>query len=336
MPDKFATAQSAHLDPPLVSVIMSCYNSERYLQQTLKSVLSQSYTRWELVAVDDGSSDNTLAMLKQASEADARVKVIRRLVRGGRPAITKNTGLQAATGEFIAFLDHDDLYLPNRLAAMVPSLAAHPECVAAFHDLEYVDAAGTVTGRYLNTFLDDAKAYLQKQENTDYVCSEDFYKFQVLRYAALHTITCLIARNRIPADTLRFNEQFVVCEDTDLWIRLGQHGRMLYSPEVWSQYRLHETNITRNLPKVQSDIVRLIELNVNRMEAALDDVQMAQLKSRLANAYSDLGWAWRCQGEHKSARAAYRNALRLKPELRTLRDWIKAGLHVRHSPNSIA
>jgi teichuronic acid biosynthesis glycosyltransferase TuaG len=134
---------------PLVSIIMSCYNSERFLPQVLDSVRAQTYTNWELVAGKDLSSDSTAALLSTATAADPRIHHIDRETRGGRLGATKNTGVQHARGEFIAFLDHDDLYLPRKIKQPLSLRERHPQCVAAFHDLKFIDVQGRPGSRHL-------------------------------------------------------------------------------------------------------------------------------------------------------------------------------------------
>jgi glycosyltransferase involved in cell wall biosynthesis len=313
---------------PMVSILMPCYNSERFLEGTLASVMSQTYSNWELIAVDDCSTDGTRAMLDRAAAQDPRVRIFGHTQRGGRPAVTKNTALREVRGEFLCFLDHDDLYLPRKLEVLVDALQKRPNCVAGFHDLDFVDAAGQVTDRYLPNFLNDAKMFLQQIGEGRFLVSQDFYRFQSIRYAALHTISCMLAIKRLPACELRFDTRYAVCDDTDLWIRVGLCGTMVYCDERLAHYRQHESNITRDLSKFHLDVTMLIETNIDRMRGKLDRRALNAMYRRLASHYESLGYALRKDGRPGAA-AAYLKALRLEPRWHILMALAKAWLPVR-------
>lgn len=298
---------------PLVSIVLPCYNSERYLEQTLASVLAQTYSHWELIAVDDSSSDRTAAMLANAADKDPRIRPIFRRERGGRPAVTKNTGLQHVRGEFVAFIDHDDLFLPEKIEASVRVLQEQADCVAVFHDLEFIDAAGTPSSRYLPDLLRDAQHHWSAAAPDLYLSDDRFWAFQMLRYAGFHTITTLIARHRIPKEQLRFDTSYMVCDDTDLWIRLGKAGRVAYLDRVLAQYRIHGNNITSNSHKVHKDITTLIAHNLRERSVGLTSEEMLRLRRRLSSAYLDLAWSLRVDGAGADAARACWRAFLLTP-----------------------
>jgi glycosyltransferase involved in cell wall biosynthesis len=110
------------MTPPLVSVVIATYNTGRYLPETLESVLAQTYPRREIIVVDDGSTDGTAALMRRLP---ADVQYVRRAHRG--LARARNTGLSLATGDYIALLDADDLWLPDKLAVQVEVAARHPQ-----------------------------------------------------------------------------------------------------------------------------------------------------------------------------------------------------------------
>lgn len=317
------------MNDPLVSIILPCYNSERFLPQVLDSVRAQTYSNWELVAVNDLSSDGTAKLLSAAAASDSRIRHIDRATRGGRPGVTKNTGLQHARGEFIAFLDHDDLYLPRKIEQQVALLQRNPQCVAAFHDLVFINSEGRPGSRYLPKLLQDAESFIEASKDHDHVFSEQFFVFQSLRYAGFHTITTMLAPQRMRGTPLDFDPQYSICDDTDLWIRCGLAGPVVYQDEVHAQYRLHDTNLTTNELKVSSDIVLLIQNNRLRIASRLTPEQATALDLRLANALRDLGWAHRKLGQHRLAVSAYWESIRLRPRWQTLLEGTKAALPVK-------
>ena len=101
-------------DLGLVSIIMPLYNSEKFLSSSIESVVKQTYKNWELIIVDDRSTDNSLQKAIEYMKKDNRIKIIK-LQENSGPAIARNTGIEAANGKFIAFLDSDDIWLPDKL-----------------------------------------------------------------------------------------------------------------------------------------------------------------------------------------------------------------------------
>ena len=99
---------------PLVSIITPIYNSENFLEETVVSILNQSYSNWELLLIDDCSTDNTLALANKYSNKFSNIIVLKNQTNSGA-AVSRNKGITAASGDFIAFLDADDLFLPNAL-----------------------------------------------------------------------------------------------------------------------------------------------------------------------------------------------------------------------------
>lgn len=111
---------------PLVSIIVPVFNKEKWILQTLQSIASQTYENWECIVVDDGSSDRSLSLIHEfTNSTKGNWKVISQINAGQSPA--RNTGLRTAKGDFVAFLDGDDLWLPNKLLDQVNFLIARPE-----------------------------------------------------------------------------------------------------------------------------------------------------------------------------------------------------------------
>lgn len=110
---------------PLVSVVVGVFNKERYVGACLQSVLAQTYARFELIVVDDASTDGSVAVVRRIN--DPRIRLVVRNQNSGLPAIPRNQGIRAATGNFLAFLDGDDLWMPDKLKKQLAYLDAHPD-----------------------------------------------------------------------------------------------------------------------------------------------------------------------------------------------------------------
>ena len=124
---------------PLVSIITPFLNTDKYFEECIESVISQTYDNWELMLIDDGSTDNSTRIAKQyAAKYPNKIIYLAHENRQNRGAsASRNLGIQSSRGEYIAFLDSDDIYLPNKLEVQVPLLNAHPEAGMLYASTEY-------------------------------------------------------------------------------------------------------------------------------------------------------------------------------------------------------
>ncbi len=300
--------------------MMPAFNAEKYVEIAVMSVINQTFANFELIFVDDGSTDSTLALVKAIAYSDPRIIIVTQ-ANEGRPSIARNRGLGIARGEYIAFLDSDDFWLPDRLEKMVSGLDRHPEWVAAFHDLKFVAADGHDLGQvYLveADFLTKAKCWLSKVDGSWFGCDQRFFVFMSLFYAAVHTQSIIIARSRLPGFNLTFNEEFIICEDTDLWIRLALAGRLGFLNEVLSGYRQIETSITCDQLRFASQSVNFHRHNLKRIAGLVSNNERRRYECKLANYLRDLGFIYYERLEFHSSRMAYRQALKLDGKLTDL------------------
>ena len=126
-----------------VSVIMPCHNGASFLRQAVDSVLAQTYGDWELLIIDDASTDDSAAIAEEYCSKESRIKLLHTEHSTGKPATTRNVGIEAAAGRFIAFLDCDDQWLPGKLEHQLP-LFKQENCAAVFSFYKKMDAAGNV------------------------------------------------------------------------------------------------------------------------------------------------------------------------------------------------
>ena len=128
---------------PLVSVIIPVYNAEKYLADTINSVLAQTYSHWELILVDDGSTDDSITICQQLQ--NSKIKIIRQENGGVSSAL--NTGISQSQGEYLAFLDSDDLWLPEKLAKHIAHLESNPDVGVSFSPSVFIDEQGNSLNR---------------------------------------------------------------------------------------------------------------------------------------------------------------------------------------------
>ena len=123
----------------LVSIVMPVYNAERYLEQAIRSVMSQTYQDWELLVVDDNSADKSLEIALKLAGEDCRIKVYTNPNPSGCPAVPRNMAVELAKGRYIAFLDSDDMWLPNKLEHQLPFFERAENVGVVFSDYEKID-----------------------------------------------------------------------------------------------------------------------------------------------------------------------------------------------------
>lgn len=123
----------------LVSIVMPAHNSEKYIEEAIRSVLAQTYKNWELLVVDDASTDSSVNIVKRFIKEDNRIKLFKNKHPKGYPAIPRNVAVDMAKGRYIAFLDSDDVWLPNKLEEQLPFFELSTEIGVVFSNYEKVD-----------------------------------------------------------------------------------------------------------------------------------------------------------------------------------------------------
>lgn len=204
---------------PVVSVVIPVYNGGRYLADAIQSVLDQTYRDFEVVVVDDGSTDDSEAVAKGFGEA------IRYLHQAnGGVCKARNAGIAAAHGAYIAFLDQDDLWLPNKLAEQVTYLENHREIAAVYCQCK-------VTG----------EGWLRSDVYYTELVKDDI--IGVISGPCLLMTTTLF-RKDVLGKIGGFDEMLVGAggEDMDLTVRLKQVAQVAYLPTVLAEYRMHGSN----------------------------------------------------------------------------------------------
>lgn len=131
---------------PAVSIITPAYNAARFLRETLDSAIGQTFSDWELLLIDDCSTDSTSEIIREYAKRDSRIRPMKTVANTGIPSEVRNIGIRAAKGRYIAFLDADDIWLPNKLAEQLECIRGH-DCGMVFSDYEKMDESGMLAGR---------------------------------------------------------------------------------------------------------------------------------------------------------------------------------------------
>ena len=216
---------------PTVSVLMPVHNAERYLADAVGSILAQSFTDFEFLIIDDGSTDRSRVILERHAARDARIRLTSRPNTGYTVALNQLLGL--ARGELVARMDADDIALPQRLARQVAFLQANPDVVCVGSAVHFIDAAGRLL-RPGHPAMDDAEIQAR-------VLTGD---------CALNHPSVMMRRAAVEA-VGGYRPEFEPAEDLDLWLRLGEVGRLVNLPEVLMHYRQHAASFSEQYQRLQ-------------------------------------------------------------------------------------
>ena len=283
------------MHPPSVSIILPVYNAESYLTCALDSVLAQTFRLFELIAVDDGSTDHSRAILDDCARHDDRVRVISRPNTGIVGAL--NDGIAAARGEFIARMDADDTCLPNRLKAQIAHMESHPECVAVGTDVLYTDPEGAPLIRHRPVEHHDGIVIQLLDGNGG---------------ALIHP-SVMFRRDAIAfAGGYRTSYQWI--EDLDLYLRISDRGELANLHEVYLLYRQHLQSV--NYTRPDRNDLRMELVNPRRQALGLPLLVPATSEAKNYRAADwRRHWAYDAArgGNWKSARKNARKALTAAP-----------------------
>lgn len=211
------------MQQPLVSVITPTYNAELFISATIDSVRAQTYSNWELVIVDDASKDTTVDILKKYAAADDRIKFSILETNSGA-AIARNTAIENASGSYIAFLDADDLWMPEKLSKQI-TFMQEKDIQVCFSSFELMDEAGKSLGKMVKAL---PKVDFSKMLKSNYVGNlTGIYNAETLGKVYMPNI-----RKR---------------QDWALWLTLIKKVGYAYSiEEPLAKYRLRENSISSN------------------------------------------------------------------------------------------
>jgi teichuronic acid biosynthesis glycosyltransferase TuaG len=221
----------------LVSIIMPAYNAELYIAQAIDSVVNQTYKKWELLVIDDGSTDATAAIAQRYANEDSRIYVISQANQGLGAA--RNTGLRQASGTWIAFLDSDDLWEPAKLEKQLQ----------LSEKLPHVDMIFTSGW----TFNYDNRADIDQYHiiTGEYSPSEMYQQeFEVNHVPVMSVIVKKTMTDAVGLQEVR--PEFYGCEDWDYWLRMALNGATFYGmADLLFYYRQHGSNMSLNYIKMR-------------------------------------------------------------------------------------
>lgn len=308
-PDSSTTTSSRDLEAPnartlgspmvagLVSVIVPIFNRQELVGPALDSILEQTYRPLEIIAVDDGSTDDTQEILERyANRYQDHLTVLRQPNSG--PAVARNRALRHARGEFIAFLDSDDVWLPSKLELQLPRLT--PEVGLVYSALQEVDA----DGRVLATV------------HCDQEMRGDVYRHLLVRNRMTGG-TVVVKRSALETVGV-FDESLRAAENWDLWIRISKDFAVDFVDQPLLQYQKHDDRLSLDRPRMQAAAEAVLAKHFPQPPAAGDPL-LDNYNRAYANIYYRRGVNFFSSRKYPEARQMFRRCWKYCPRYRDSR-----------------
>ncbi|RDV16712.1 glycosyltransferase [Pontibacter diazotrophicus] len=252
---------SSHIDSPLVSVIIPCYNHGAYLQEAFESVWSQAYPSIEIIVVDDGSTDNT----REVAASTKGVKYIYQKNQGLSAA--RNTGVRHSEGELLVFLDADDWLLPDAINLNV-------------HYLLQNEQLAFVSGGHDKVFVDEG---IVKEEVYE-VPSEHYFHLLQGNYIGMHAT---VMYRRWVFEEFAYDTSLKACEDYDLYLRITRKYPVLHHTGKIAAYRLHTANMSGNIPFMLATALQVLDRQQKNIQSAVEQEALDRGHAVWKNYYCD-------------------------------------------------
>lgn len=252
---------------PLVSVIIPTHDGASFVRETLESVFAQTYRPFEVVVCDDGSTDETIEILESVGD---RIRLVRQANAG--VAAARNRAASEARGEFLAFLDHDDVWEPNMLSTLVPRLVGREDWGLVYADAWIIDASGAVRGR-----------------RGKYLGYEQGWVFDALLRGNFIPVETTLMRAALFRELGGCDTSLRYLEDYDLCLRVARQAQVGFHPEPLARYRIHDRNLSHELEPMLVEWLRLIE-TMRARSPNLTRTQMRVLDSESDRLCTDLAW----------------------------------------------
>lgn len=272
---------------PEVSVVIPTYNSAHFLGEALQSVFDQTFKDYELIVVDDGSTDETKQIVAEYGD---KIKYI--FQENSGPASAKNNGIRNSVGKYIAFLDADDLWLPTKLEKQVKTFQQSPELAMIFTEHSVFNDRGI----YL--------ALIGKRKR--------LIKGDIARNIFLHNgvaTPTVIVRKEIFNKIGLFEEDLYMAEDDNMWVRIAANFDVELIDEPLAKYRIHSRSMTADKKKLFEAVLTNVRLLSYRYEGVKERIKNV-IPQKLSQVQFSVGYDHFENGDFKEARRAFAQGIR--------------------------
>ncbi len=246
-----------------VSIILPVFNGDKYIRKAIRSVLKQSFSNLELIIVDDCSTDSTFEIISTFKSYDSRIKIIKNKERTGNPAVNRNIGIKESSGQFVAFIDHDDMWFKKKLERQLSIFKTNK-------NIDLVHSNFLIYQQYNSIFRLDLI-------NSPYQVG---YSLEELNISNSIILSSVVIRKSTLDETGLFNinKIFVSAEDYELWLRVARTHKLAFCPEIHGIY-INRKNSLSNTCNVD------LAANNSRINQGLNLIKSPMLnwKIRLMN-----------------------------------------------------
>ncbi len=284
---------------PLVSVCIPTYNRKKYLRQTLDSIVAQTYKDYEIILFDDGSTDGTKEMIE-----DIGFPVTYHWQQNAGDAAARNKLIELAKGQYISFIDSDDLLMPDAIERMVSAMEAQNEDVIVYGPYFRIDQNGKIYGK----------------------CKRNLYSGKITKHLfktiLIHSCGSMFPR-KILKDPATFDTSLRICSDYDLWLRLSAEYRFIALPEPTFKRRRHPQNLS--LPTYENCLTEFQVLERFYYNKGGDKLVPEKIAMKVFS--KEACRAGRCairEGLHAQACQLLLQSFRQHPNLKSLLHWTRA------------
>src|SRR5919199_2454966 len=243
---------------PSISVIIPVYNGEKTIKETIESVLKQTFKDFELLVINDGSQDATLDIVNRIQ--DPRLKVFSYPNAG--QSTSRNRGIELAVGEYISFIDADDLWTPDKLEAQVKALQENPQAAVAYSWTDWIDQSSQLIGK--GSYITENGEVFAKLLLNDFVANGS---------------NCLIRRQAL-IEVGGFDESVTPAEDWDLWLRLAARYEFVVVPSPQILYRISPNSASFDVWKMEASSLKVIEKAFAQAPESLRPLKKKSLGNR--------------------------------------------------------
>ena len=271
---------------PSISVLMSAYNSEKFISQAIESILNQSFSDFELVVINDGSTDKTKKILENYKKEDKRIKVYHQNNLG--IAKTRNRLIEAASAPYISWMDSDDISLATRLELQFSLLESAPEIVALGTGTELIDEDGAPI-----CFWPAPKTH------------EEIDSWHMSGRGGAIIFSSSTMRKKTLIDVGGFDENLTGAEDLSLFLKLAEVGELRNLNNTLLLYRQHIRSISHtHKEKIRSDTEKVIRAAEDRRGVVHKPLGFSDLVPKNSDTYTKWGW-WALKGKNKKTARKY-------------------------------
>ena len=268
-----------------VSVIMPVYNGENFIEEAIGSILNQTYSDWELICIDDGSTDGSKEIIRSFNDKRIRYFYQKNF---GSPARGRNLGIKVSNGDYIAFIDQDDIYLPESISERIKCFIKNPKICFVYSDCMIIDAEG-------KEIHDSIIRYTNKIPFSGWVFKELFSGIFI-------PIQAVMIKKKVFDNVGMFNEKLVGTDDYEMWLRISCHYPITYLNKALAKWRDNPTSLSHNQHQMDENFANCLESVLRQFPDSYTLIGARNVRKRMYALSIDVAYGCLIRGEWNLAR----------------------------------